>query len=103
MRTLADAKTKMHKKTKFAPKMDSSLLVVKYCKSHLKTFLFEMKQSPEKVMVILEEKNDFDPIKGNEPEKDTDSLVNTLIGGEPFHTINQYNQLTHNYADVIFT
>ena len=54
-------------------------------------------------MVILEEENHFDPIKGNEPEKDTDSLVNTLIGGEPFHTINQYHQLTHNYVDVIFT
>ena len=83
--------------------MDSSLLVVEYCKSHLGCFLFEMKQSPEKVMVILEEKNHFDPIKGNEPEKDTDSLVNTLIGGEPFHTINQYHQLTHNYVEVIFT
>ena len=82
--------------------MDSSLLVVEYCKSHLGCFLFEMKQSPEKVMVILEEKNHFDPIKGNEPEKNTDSLVNTLIGGE-LHTINQYNQLAHNYVDVIFT
>ena len=50
----------------------------------------------------MEEKNPVDPIKGNEPEKDTDSLVNTLLGGE-LHTINQYNQLTHNYADVIFT
>ena len=51
-------------KTKFAPKMDSSLLVVKYCKSYLGCVLFEMKQSPEKAMVILEEKNHFDPIKG---------------------------------------
>ena len=82
--------------------MDSSLLVVIYCKSHLGTFLFEMKQSPEKVMVILEEKNHVDSIKGNEPEKGIDSLVNTLIGGE-LHTINQYNQLAHNYVDVIFT
>ena len=98
MRTLADAKTKMHKKTKFAPKMDSSVLVVNYCKSHLVCFLFEMKQNPEKDRVILEKKNHFDPIKGNEPEKNTDSLVNTLIGGEPFHTTNQYNQLTHNYV-----
>ena len=49
-------KNKNEQKTKFASKMDSSLLVVIYCKSHLGTFLFEMKQSPEKVMVILEEK-----------------------------------------------
>merc|ERR1719495_3062030 len=62
--------------------MDSSVLVVNYCKSHLVCFLFEMKQNPEKDRVILEKKNHFDPIKGNEPEKDTDSLVNTLIGGE---------------------
>ena len=48
-------KQKCTKKTKFAPKMDSSLLVVKYCKSHLGCVLFEMKQSPEKAMVILEE------------------------------------------------
>ena len=61
-------------------------------------FFKKKKQSPEKVMVILEEKNHFDPIKGNEPEKNTDSLVNTLIGGEPFHTTNQYNELTHNYV-----
>ena len=35
---------------KFAPKINSSPLVVKYYKSHLGCILFEMKQSPEKAM-----------------------------------------------------